>query len=90
MIRYPQENTNTEALSGYSWRHGGQQLYKNSLLTPMSPKKHTKIKHQPPSRITTNDHLILLPLLVAIKKATISGKNNNDNKTDFYWVKVKH
>ena len=27
---------------------------------------------------------------VAIKKATISGKNINDNKTDFYLVKVKH
>ena len=27
---------------------------------------------------------------VAIKKATIFGKTNNDNKTDFYSVKVKH
>ena len=65
IIRYPQENTNTEALSKYSWRHGGQQLYQNSPPTPMSHTKHPKSKEQPLSRTTSNDHLILLPSLLA-------------------------
>ena len=65
LIRYPQENTHTEALLRYRWNHGGLQLYKNSPLTPLTPKKHPKIKQQPPSRTTANDHLILLPSLLA-------------------------
>ena len=65
LIRYPQEKTNTEALPRYSWNHGGLQIYKNSPLTPMTHKKHPKIKQQQSSRTTANDHLILLPSLLA-------------------------
>ena len=30
MIRYPQENTNTEALTRYRWKHGDLQLNKTA------------------------------------------------------------
>ena len=38
IIIYPQENTNTEALSKYSWRHGGQQLYQNTTAPQETSK----------------------------------------------------
>ena len=73
IIRYPQENTNTEELYEYSRSRDGLQLYQNRPPTPMPPKKHPKTKEQPLSRTTSNDHLILLPsLLVSAAIITIA------------------
>ena len=44
IIRCPQENTNTEALTTYNWKHGDLQRYKHSPPTPISPQERPKNK----------------------------------------------